>query len=73
MRSWCPVWRSPPTNRNLGLEFLVDDVDAVYARLLELGVEMVKPPTTQPWSNRSFYFRDPEGNLLNFYSRTAVS
>lgn len=24
---------------------------------------------TQPWGNRSFYFRDPDGNLINFYSR----
>jgi len=32
----------------------------------------VKPPTTQPWGNRSIYFRDPDGNLINFYSRVAA-
>jgi catechol 2,3-dioxygenase-like lactoylglutathione lyase family enzyme len=32
----------------------------------------VKPPTTQPWGTRSLYFRDPDGNLIDFYApRTA--
>jgi catechol 2,3-dioxygenase-like lactoylglutathione lyase family enzyme len=24
-------------------------------------------PTNQPWGNRSMLFRDPDGNLINFY------
>ncbi len=50
-------------------EFEVDDVDAEYERLRGYGVEWVKLPTTQPWGNRSIYFRDPDGNLVNFYAR----
>ncbi len=52
------------------LEFRVDDVDAEYERLHFIpGLTWVKPPTTQPWGNRSIYFRDPEGNLINLYAR----
>ena len=49
--------------------FEVDDVDAHCARLLSLGVPIVKPPASYPWGTRSVWFRDPEGNIVNFYSR----
>lgn len=55
-------------NRALILELEVADVDAEYDRIRALA-EIAKPPTTQEWGNRSFYFRDPDGNLVNFYSR----
>jgi predicted enzyme related to lactoylglutathione lyase/predicted SnoaL-like aldol condensation-catalyzing enzyme len=48
------------------LEIQVDDVDREYARLVEMGVPVVKSPTTQPWGWRSAWFRDPDGNILNF-------
>ena len=35
--------------------------------------EWVKPPTTQPWESRSTDFRDPEGNLVNFFARVKPS
>jgi catechol 2,3-dioxygenase-like lactoylglutathione lyase family enzyme len=53
------------------LEFRVDDVDAEYARLQALQertVDIVMAPTTLPWGNRSIYFRDPDGNLINFFT-----
>ncbi|MDQ7096714.1 VOC family protein [Desulfosporosinus sp. PR] len=59
----------PGSNRNLILEFNVANVDDEYMRLEKLGVEFVKPLTTQPWGNRSFYFQDPDGNMLNFYTK----
>jgi len=58
-------------NRSLELEFQVADVDDEYSRLREMEIEWVKPPTTQPWGNRSIYFRDPDGNLINFYTRVS--
>lgn len=64
-----PGSAEPGKNRSVELEFLVDDVDAEYRRLDELGVQWVKEPTTQPWGSRSIYFRDPDGNLINFYQR----
>jgi catechol 2,3-dioxygenase-like lactoylglutathione lyase family enzyme len=53
------------------LEFEVEDVDRDYERLQALAVKVVKPPTTQPWGLRSVWFRDPDGNLVNFYARVA--
>jgi len=61
------------SNRSVVLEFRVDDVDAEYARLGEMAIEWVKPPTTQQWGNRSFYFRDPDGNLVSFYTMVGAS
>ena len=51
------------------LDFEVDDVDAAYQRLAPLGVTWVMPPTDQPWGARSAMFRDPEGNLVNLFTR----
>ncbi len=56
---------------NCFLEFEVEDVDKDYERLKALNVTVVKPPTTQPWGVRSVWFRDPNGNLVNFYARVA--
>ena len=58
---------------NCFLEFEVEDVDKEYERLKALNVEVVKPPTTQPWGLRSVWFRDTEGNKINFYARVARS
>lgn len=55
-------------NRSVILEFKVADVDAEYKRLQSLVTNWVKPPTTQPWGSRSIYFRDPDGNLVDFFS-----
>jgi hypothetical protein len=29
----------------------------------------VLEPTTMPWGNRSLLFRDPDGNLVNLFTR----
>lgn len=54
-------------NKSAILEFRVGDVDQEYARLQPLMKTWIKPPTTQPWGTRSMYFRDPDGNLVDFY------
>ncbi len=59
-------------NKSLILEFRVPDVDQEYRRLQALVKTWVKPPTTQPWGTRSIYFRDPDGNLVDFYSQSKV-
>lgn len=53
---------------NVIVGFNVDDVDEEYKRLLALGTKMLNEPTTHPWGARSFQFRDPDGNILNFRS-----
>lgn len=54
-------------NRSAILEFRVADVDKEYSRLQGLVKTWVKGPTTQPWGTRSIYFRDPDGNLVDFF------
>src|SRR6516162_3779358 len=55
------------SNRSAILQFKVADVDHEYVRLQPLVTIWVKKPTTQPWGTRSVYFRDPDGNLVDFY------
>lgn len=55
-------------NRSAILQFRVDDVDVEYARLQPVVKTWVKGPTTQPWGTRSIYFRDPDGNLVDFFT-----
>ena len=50
------------------LEFEVENVDREFDRLKELEVIFVKPPTTQTWGRRSVWFRDPDGNIINFFA-----
>lgn len=45
------------------LAAFVDDTDEVYEALKAKGVEFIKPPTTQPWGQRTAYFKDPDGNI----------
>jgi len=53
---------------NTILSFNVDDCDAEYQRLLLLAAEMQGKPKTHSWGARSFQFKDPDGNILNFRS-----
>jgi predicted enzyme related to lactoylglutathione lyase len=32
------------------------------------SVDFVNEPTTLPWGNRSLLLRDPDGNLINFFT-----
>jgi catechol 2,3-dioxygenase-like lactoylglutathione lyase family enzyme len=59
----------PDRRDRIVLDFVVDDVDQEFKRIDRLGVDWVLEPTTQPWGNRSMVLRDPEGNLVNIFSR----
>ncbi|MDT5280243.1 MAG: hypothetical protein QOJ20_1438 [Mycobacterium sp.] len=58
----------PADNHSVIIEFKVDDVDSEYERLMPIVTEWVQQPTTMPWGNRSILFRDPDGNLVNFFT-----
>lgn len=58
----------PAANRSAIIEFIVGDVDAEYERLQGQLNEVVTEPTTMPWGNRALLFRDPDGNLINFFT-----
>ena len=51
------------------LDFLAGDVDAEHERIAALGVRVLMLPTTQPWGSRAMIFTDPDGNLVNVFSR----
>lgn len=59
----------PASNKSVIIEFRVDNVDEVYERIKDaIGGKLVQQPTTMPWGNRSLLFRDPDGNLINFFT-----
>ena len=58
----------PAANRSVILDFLVNEVDRERERLTALVQQFVLEPTDQPWGSRSMLFRDPDGNLINFFS-----
>ena len=58
----------PADNHTVIIEFRVDSVDSEYERLKPLVTDWVQEPTTMPWGNRSILFRDPDGNLVNFFT-----
>jgi uncharacterized glyoxalase superfamily protein PhnB len=66
--NYIPGSAESSANRSAILEFRVGDVDGEYSRLQSLVKTWVKPPSTQPWGTRSIYFRDPDGNLINFFA-----
>lgn len=52
--------------RGVAMIYRVEDVDAEYARLTDLGLANLGAPTDKPWGIRSFMIRDPAGNLVSF-------
>jgi uncharacterized glyoxalase superfamily protein PhnB len=68
---YIPGSTMPGQNHSAILEFRVSDVDQEYARLHDVVKQWVKAPTTQPWGTRSIYFRDPDGNLVDFFAQVA--
>ena len=65
---FAPGAARPADNRTVIIEFLVDDVDGVHQNLAGIVEDFVTEPTTMPWGNRSLLFRDPDGNLVNFFT-----
>jgi len=68
---FAPGAAQPAANRSVIIEFLVDDVDRVNENLASLVDDVVQQPTTMPWGNRSLLIRDPDGNLVNFFTPVA--
>jgi catechol 2,3-dioxygenase-like lactoylglutathione lyase family enzyme len=58
----------PADNHTAIIEFRVEDVDGGYKKLKAVVSDFVQVPTTMPWGNRSLLFRDPDGNLINFFT-----
>jgi predicted enzyme related to lactoylglutathione lyase len=56
------------TNNSIIIEFQVGNVDEEFERVKDITADIVQAPTTMPWGNRSLLFRDPDGNLINFFT-----
>ncbi|MFH8381455.1 VOC family protein [Kitasatospora sp. NPDC018058] len=65
---FAPGSARPADNHSVITEFLVEDVDRVHRNLTGFVTDFVNGPTTMPWGNRSLLFRDPDGNLVNFFT-----
>jgi uncharacterized glyoxalase superfamily protein PhnB len=46
------------------LAFVVDDLESELARLQAEGVAITMPLTTEPWGERAFQVRDPNGVII---------
>jgi uncharacterized glyoxalase superfamily protein PhnB len=53
----------------MALNVEAPDVDALYARIMALGVTVVDPILDRPWGQREFTVEDPGGNWLTFWRR----
>ena len=65
---FAPGSATPAANRSAIIEFLVEDVDALWQQLAPWATDVVAEPQTLPWGNRSLLVRDPDGNLVNFFT-----
>ncbi|MHB9758247.1 VOC family protein [Streptomyces sp. BYX5S] len=65
---FAPGSARPASNHSVITEFLVPDVDRLHQDLTEHVTDFVAGPTTMPWGNRSLLLRDPDGNLVNFFT-----
>jgi hypothetical protein len=51
-----------------GMSVEVEDVDAVHARAVERGLEVVYPLRDEEWGVRRFMLREPSGTVVNVVS-----
>ena len=60
----------PPGALSLQLAFRVapGEVFACAEALAAAGVALLLKPTDQPWGHRTLFFRDPDGNIVNFFA-----
>ena len=49
--------------------FHVDDVDAMYRRMVDAGLEPEAEPSDASWGERYFHIIDPDGHEMSFAKR----
>lgn len=55
-------------NQNICLAFTVENIQAAYHKVVELGTRIIEPPAARPWGAVNMSFHDPDGNTI--YRRT---
>jgi catechol 2,3-dioxygenase-like lactoylglutathione lyase family enzyme len=74
IRSFNPDWQAPTGDPRTGVAFLCDspdDVNRVYAELLEAGAEATKEPWDAAWGQRYAQVKDPDGNAVDLFAPLA--
>ncbi len=61
-----PPGGMPPTG--MYVTFVVSDVDAVYKKAIEMGLEIIQPPRNEFYGQRRFLTRDPNHCLIDISS-----
>lgn len=56
--------RPAPGAHESAVTFLVEDVDRTYRELSGRGVPFLGTPQDRAWGQRTVYFQDPEGHLV---------
>ena len=46
------------------MSIFVDDVDQVYQSCVDGGIDVVMPPTDEPWGVREMHVRHPDGHVF---------
>jgi catechol 2,3-dioxygenase-like lactoylglutathione lyase family enzyme len=75
---WVARYTSPVTGANVQLvtgdatagedsviSIHTPDVEGAYQEAQELGYEIARPLTVEPWGVHRFFVRAPDGNLIN--------
>jgi catechol 2,3-dioxygenase-like lactoylglutathione lyase family enzyme len=71
IRSFDPDWQPPSGGQRVGLAFRCDspaDVDATYAKMLEVGGRPHKAPWDAVWGMRYAQVADPDGNPIDLFA-----
>lgn len=56
-----PIFQRPFLNQGVYLTIEVDNVDSIYQELKEKGVEIMVEIRDEPWGDRHFAIKDPNG------------
>lgn len=59
--SFTPADVAGAAGQGMLIAFVVEDLDAEFARIAAAGARVVTPPETEPWGERFCQFADPNG------------
>jgi catechol 2,3-dioxygenase-like lactoylglutathione lyase family enzyme len=66
------VQRLPDDTPNVHTAFEVDDFDEALKAMTSAGYEIIKGPIERADGQRAFYVYDPEGNRLEFATKSGI-
>jgi len=67
------VLTADPSGLHPTLSVEVTDIETLYAKAVEAGLDIVYPVTDEPWGVRRFFVVDPNGMIINIVSHQAAN